>query len=1328
MHFTARLRPLAVPLVALLAIAAAASPLEDLRATTVSAQRRVTELQGAYERLIVRDATPDDSIVSLTLLSKDRKPLIRMDLHMRQTRCPWGVARALDQDWIHEMDVGNLTVVGSTGVRSLSGSAEVRFLTPDSVRTDGSSEPVTVQLNVRLSRNEVAGTFECGRHACMQFVGSGLVEGPVPASPPTPPPAQVMGLKLGEATSSTLHLLCEAWERHGLRIGAQIRATEHARAVGRPVQEVIGQHPVHLPTRPAIVGAAAAKAKPGTPIPANGDPDAVPSLDEVTPDETPKGGGKGRLDEVAGFAGKMREDSPETIARRLASARIIERHLTRMASAAEAQVELGNRPDGFVNGSLTTSDPGFGPWYGFEPLPERDGHVNAVAADAGGDGVPLWLNVERWRILGPFEGAAFANVHIPDVMDTEDAIYSVKACNQVIMSGQNVASEIHTPGTNTWRDKSAEPATGAIRPWQFTAPRGHESDHPGLPGGTFYFATTVWAEKDMDLWAGACVDDAGLVWVNERLACSLPGLEPSSSVESVGLFRIRLRKGINTIVARVDNVRGSTGLWLRLCVRGRPRTAEEARTQMAAAAERAAAIQTAENPVRGWRGNWSGHYPSATPPLAWDKDKGINILWRTRVGWSKAMPVVAGDRVFVTSEPIFLVCLDKMTGRVLWEREMNVLELKDPRLHEESRSMLKVWKDAEAELREMEANPAAASQADNRVETLRARIREGHAKWWDFVTTKGGIQKSTPWGNYLGHLFATPVTDGKYIWVKCAAGVTACFDREGNRRWMVQTDYPDNGMTLCSSPVLAEGRLILELPTALRGESEAAGKQEPALKMVGLDAETGRTAWEAPRVHNLQASSSPVPVRLTNGRDEMTVIVTGGGRGPLPRKGEVLDVMYRGGTVVRADDGKILIPNLGLISGWSSPVVVGDRVVHIGLGYSTCTRLVMVNRDVVGAVRVWTQDTTVHDSAVVPCGDLLVGLDGGQWPGSIRYYDAATGVEMRKQVNLNTVFGKFGRGYCPASCVSDYVFVSDDGTGFAWTPHSTKMFAVQAGRDGRLVARNKLETNMVPAPAFDGDRMYARSVHSLLCIGYTGEEGRAYEADVVARTLMEDIAAEPPTASDAREIAALADLRVPHIGGFTPLPAHVPWNFIGPCPAAQSNAVLDAVGGPKLAGYIPSRESGTNAPPDLYMDRWNDRRFSVRGNRQVLDLYAPSGRQPNAVSIFYWAFETKQARTVSVVNDREDVDLWVSGERVGDRARLRLAAGRHVVMIRVVSGNEIPENTQMDLQFQDSSDVAANVRAWQEAIRRNRTHLERVIRLCPGSETAAEAKKRLAAL
>jgi hypothetical protein len=52
----------------------------------------------------------------------------------------------------------------------------------------------------------------------------------------------------------------------------------------------------------------------------------------------------------------------------------------------------------------------------------------------------------------------------------------------------------------------------------------------------------------------------------------------------------------------------------------------------------------------------------------------------------------------------------------------------------------------------------------------------------------------------------------------------------------------------------------------------------------------------------------------------------------------------------------------------------------------------------------------------------------------------------------------------------------------------------------------------------------------------------------------------------------------------------------------------------------------------------------------------------------------------------------------------------------------------MDLQFQDSSDVAANIRAWQEAIRRNRTHLERVIRLCPGSETAAEAKKRLAAL
>jgi hypothetical protein len=50
-----------------------------------------------------------------------------------------------------------------------------------------------------------------------------------------------------------------------------------------------------------------------------------------------------------------------------------------------------------------------------------------------------------------------------------------------------------------------------------------------------------------------------------------------------------------------------------------------------------------------------------------------------------------------------------------------------------------------------------------------------------------------------------------------------------------------------------------------------------------------------------------------------------------------------------------------------------------------------------------------------------------------------------------------------------------------------------------------------------GGRVYARNDFELSCFGYTGDEGRAYEAEVNAATLLDDIAAEPP--SDAAEAA-----------------------------------------------------------------------------------------------------------------------------------------------------------------------------------------------------------------
>jgi len=93
--------------------------------------------------------------------------------------------------------------------------------------------------------------------------------------------------------------------------------------------------------------------------------------------------------------------------------------------------------------------------------------------------------------------------------------------------------------------------------------------------------------------------------------------------------------------------------------------------------------------------NASGVADGKPAPTAWDAVKGINIAWKTPIpGLAHSSPVVWGDRLFITTaissnpRPYFrhglygdvdsdndlskhtwrVYCLDKRTGRILWER------------------------------------------------------------------------------------------------------------------------------------------------------------------------------------------------------------------------------------------------------------------------------------------------------------------------------------------------------------------------------------------------------------------------------------------------------------------------------------------------------------------------------------------------------------------------------------------------------------------------------------------------------------------------------------
>lgn len=157
----------------------------------------------------------------------------------------------------------------------------------------------------------------------------------------------------------------------------------------------------------------------------------------------------------------------------------------------------------------------------------------------------------------------------------------------------------------------------------------------------------------------------------------------------------------------------------------------------------------------GWRGDGSGRYPQANPPTPWDTDDGKNILWKTDIGKGQSCPVVSGDKIFITSEPESLLCLDAKTGKVLWKKENGYAAL-----------------------------PAGTKAPEKR------------------PPTAAGCGYCTP----------TPVTDGKSVWVSFGTGIVACYDFEGKLGWITFIDQPpDSEYGRAASPVLAGGKLLVSI-------------------------------------------------------------------------------------------------------------------------------------------------------------------------------------------------------------------------------------------------------------------------------------------------------------------------------------------------------------------------------------------------------------------------------------------------------------------------------------------------------------------------------------
>jgi outer membrane protein assembly factor BamB len=374
----------------------------------------------------------------------------------------------------------------------------------------------------------------------------------------------------------------------------------------------------------------------------------------------------------------------------------------------------------------------------------------------------------------------------------------------------------------------------------------------------------------------------------------------------------------------------------------------------------------------GWRGDGSGRFPGATPVTEWSGTK--NVRWSAVVGNSYSSPVVTERSVFVTSEPDLLICLDRTGGTVRWKLALTPADIPEPAT------------------RQIVA---------------------------DYKVPKDGS----------GLAAATPVTDGRNVYVLFANGLLGAVDFEGHRQWTTGiAAAPSTGYGRSASPLIVAGKLIVHMTN-----------------LYAFDPATGQQLWV-----NEDAKSSygtPAACRVA-GADYLLT--------PL-------------GDLVRAADGQSAGSGLGHTT-HSSPIA-GDGLLFFGDSITTALRLDPALKD----DSVWTGMVSgeVFGSPLLHDGTLFLTTgDGELFAFDARGKDAVDplidGRALFEQTTANPA------AYASLTLAGRYLFLASN---------SGEIVVLEATRQARLVSRQKMPAGTGSSPVFAGGDMFLRDGDKLWCIG-----------------------------------------------------------------------------------------------------------------------------------------------------------------------------------------------------------------------------------------------------
>lgn len=1140
------------------------------------------------------------------------------------------------------------------------------------------------------------------------------------------------------------------WLDQSARIAYQeIRALLMTRDYGIPPAHALRLTMPEVYRYPAL--AEELKAKPkgkprkqAAPTPA---PDAVPDLDGDMGAVLDKlGGDDGPKDSEATMKNLLVHMGP--IAARIAAVR------AKVARARDAD-ERGERPQPVVGGE-TCGDPDFGPWYGEATLTTEGGKTNVIASGQGA-GAQHWPCVGNWVCVGPYQQRhrLAETPLLPEILPDLD--------NPVPLSG-------YMPGRNGDIVNSPGPAgvesgSGYVKP-AYALPADAANKHnASFPGSTFYAVTTVFSEEECERWVGVVVNDHGKLWVNDRLVWVSPALRHPRRIQETFIFRTRFAKGVNTLMYRGDNTFGQAWFSVRVCTSGQPRTAAEAKRASDAARER---IAKAGSPIAGswgWRYDWTGKFPGGHPPVAWDGDRMINVLWRAPLGFCASTPVIVGDRVLTLDEPHTLLAYDKMSGKRLWSRDVNILLTMDPKLVEEYDALKKRSEEAFAELAALSADPrewkgklAAKGMSDGEADAKIQELKRQIGSHVSFLKQKASIPGMF-FGNDIGYTYPTPVTDGKRVFVKLNTGALACvMPEDGAIRWIAHHGCVDKNVGALPSPILWKNKVVVYGPVHDRTRSQ--GNEEDVVDMDdapsdkfdynhvrAFDADTGKMVWST-KFWSYGAywcpgavCGTPVVMTLSNGREEMDVAVTANG------------------SILRLDDGKLLRSFVGCREWYGSPISDGgNRVIIAAQSQKAAYELIMQDRDNIGVKTLWYNE----HPGVFQDGNYGI-YHGGRLFYSRPLLDVTDMDSGRLEwCSGNIFFTRPGRGYAPNCMAGGNMYVADNAQWFqpTYRPGLCKfpgaMAVVQPGVPCITLAKNHIE-QLHGGFAFDGDRMYVRSMKSLMCYGYTGEEGRNWEAEQVATEVLHEVNDQRPVtmkpALPATELTVdgqRSGARLVVSGGaMGPVRA---WLFAGPLDPRVAAEAAKALSAPEWKGWFSDGKAecavggqtiGFRGLTTGNLKEWaaedpfnlRTRQFGTGPHIGWGELFGdflevPLVAKPEAgkVALMATVLASDVKRFARFDGSHPNVaKAWIGGTEIASNHLVELPQG-HVPLVVMLKLDGPGDRFLVRPQFRWASGMEKDVENWVEYMNRIRPHLENAAKRVPNTAVGRRAREVLSQL